>query len=56
MIEDINDWEKIERYDEMNRYFWEMAKEGNLLQSAMFAALIRQFKMFSPDGDDPENA
>lgn len=52
----MSDAEKIAKFDELQRWLWDAAEVGNLFQSTMAAALIRQFSIPSPTGEDPEGA
>ena len=52
----MTDEEKVKKYDEITEALWNMALHGNLLQSSLSAALIRQLEIPSPDGEDPESA
>jgi hypothetical protein len=48
--------EKIKKFEEVQAALWGMALNGNLLQSTLAAGIIRQLKIESPEGDDPESA
>jgi hypothetical protein len=52
----MSDAEKAAKFDELQRWLWDAAKFGNLLQSTMAAALIRQFDIASPEGENAESA
>lgn len=52
----MTDKEKVEKFNEIQKWLWECARDGNMLQSTMTAAIIRQFNIESPNGDDPNNA
>ncbi len=48
--------DKIKKFDELQKWLWEAAVNGNMLQSTMAAAIIRQFDIESPKGDVSDNA
>lgn len=52
----MTEQEKAAKYDEIAEALWNMAINGNLLQSTIAANMIRQLEIESPDGADPESA
>jgi hypothetical protein len=52
----MTDEEKIEKFDELQKWLWEIAKHGNAQHSILMAHIIREFQIPSPDGEDPESA
>lgn len=48
--------EKAEKFDEIQRGLWDLAKKDNMLVSMVSANLIRSFGIVSPSGEDPESA
>jgi hypothetical protein len=48
--------EKVAKFEQIQKTLWEMAKYGNLMQSTLAAALIRQLEIESPEGEEPESA
>ena len=53
---DMTTEEKAKKYDEIARFLWEGAVNGNPLQSMLAAQYIRALEIPSPEGDDPESA
>ena len=53
---EMSNEEKAEKYDQIAEALWNMAAGGNLLQSTIAAAMIRQLEIHGPDGEDPESA
>lgn len=52
----MTDEEKINKFNEIQKRLWDGAKFGNIGQSTFSAALIRQFNIESPEGEEPESA
>jgi len=52
----MTDAEKIAMFDKIQRMLWRMAMEGNVLQSIVAAAIIREAAVQGPNGEDPEEA
>ncbi len=52
----MTDQEKIKKFDLIQEGLWNSAENGDLLTSTMAASIIREFKIPSPDGEDPEGA
>lgn len=48
--------EKAKKFEELQAHLWDMALHGNPFQSTIAAALIRQFDIDGPNGEDPESA
>jgi hypothetical protein len=52
----MTDAEKAKKFDEIQNLMWSWAIHGNLLQSSIAAAVIRQVEIPGPDGEDPDYA
>jgi hypothetical protein len=48
--------DKAAKFDAMQLWLWNAARYGNVMQSAVAAAMIRELQIPSPEGDDPNDA
>jgi len=52
----MTDQEKAKKYDKLRDWLWGAAMGGNMLQSTLAAALIRQHEIEGPNGEEPDYA
>lgn len=48
--------DKVAKFDEIQKYLWDMALHGNMMQSTLGAAIIRNLSIYGPNGEDPDDA
>lgn len=48
--------QKAKKFEQIQAHLWGMVIQGNPLQSAMAAGLIRTLAIEGPDGQDPDDA
>lgn len=48
--------EKIAAFDKIAAHLWDLAVNGTTFSSTIAAALIRQFGIEGPNGENPESA